>query len=446
MTARSTSARRRGSASRGRRPRRSAAAPVERVATVERLGRRGDGLVPAGDGLPAAHVAGALPGETVRIAQAGERGSLLAVLAASPDRVAPPCPHFGACGGCQLQHLAPEAYRAFKLGLVTEALAARGLDAPAPAFVAVPAAGRRRAVMRARRDRSGATVLGFSERRGHALVAIETCLVLVPGLAAALPALRGLAAAALGPGEAAALTAIETAEGIDVALATERGRGEADPAAVADAAAAFGSGAIPPLLRVVRDGDLVFQAEQPAIAIDGATVPLPPGAFLQASAAAEREMARHVTAGVAGARRIADLYAGLGTFAFPLSRIAPVHAVDADPALARALAAARPAAGHRPITTETRDLAAFPLSAAELDAFDAVVFDPPRAGAEALSVEIARSRVDRVVAVSCNPATLARDLALLAAKGFKITHLAAVDQFVHAAHIEVVATLRRTET
>ncbi len=427
---------------RGRRRAPARPAPeTERVATVERLGRRGEGRVPAEGALAAAHVPFALPGERVRIAQVRDRGRLLEVLSASPDRVAAPCRHFGACGGCALQHLAAPAYRAFKEDLFRTALAAAGLDPGAfPVdWRAVPPASRRRVTFTVRRERGGRTVLGFAEARSHRLVPVEGCLVLSPALAAALPALGALAAAVVPAGGEGRLVATAVEGGLDVAFA---GVGAApDPLAVADAAAAF---ADPPLLRATAGGEILYQAAEPVVRVADVAVPFPPGAFLQASAEAERAVADAVVAATDGARRVADLFCGLGTFALPLARRAAVHAVDGDGALVAALAAAaRRAAGLRPVATGVRDLMAFPLSARELSAFEAVVFDPPRAGAPALAGEIAAASVPLAIAVSCNPATLARDAARLVAGGFKIAHATLVDQFVYTAHLEVVMVLRR---
>lgn len=414
------------------RPRRQPPDAVERIVTIGRLGRRGDGV----GGEPPVYVPFALPGEEVRVRQSGVRGELVLLLSRSPRRAEPVCPHFGTCGGCALQHLAPEDYRAFKRDLVVAALAARGIAAEVEEPVVVPVASRRRAVFGAAR-RGGRLVFGFQRMRSHDLVDIATCPVLAPPLAARLPALRCLAEGLAGAGPLR-LTVTAAANGIDVAASAAGGPPD-DPGVVVEAAIAAG------LARLTVEGDLLYQAAEPVLDIDGLAVPLPPGAFVQASAEAERAMQALVVAGVGSARHVADLFSGLGTFTLPLARRAEVHAVDGDPALLETLArASRTSTGRRPIGVERRDLFAFPLAPDELARFDAVVFDPPRAGALAQAEALARSRVGSVVAVSCNPATLARDLAVLRDGGYTVARVTPIDQFVFSAHIEVVAMLKRS--
>ncbi|HZD24921.1 MAG TPA: RNA methyltransferase, partial [Alphaproteobacteria bacterium] len=188
----------------------------------------------------------------------------------------------------------------------------------------------------------------------------------------------------------------------------------------------------------------VAERRPPLIELGGVPVTPPPGAFLQATAEGEAALVRLVSEACAGAGRIADLYAGIGTFSFALARAAPVYAAEQDAAAVAALVAARNgAAGLKQIEAEMRDLVRRPLGPGELARFDAVVFDPPRAGAARQVEELARSKVPLVVAVSCNPATFARDSRTLADGGYRLERVTPVDQFLWSAHVELVATFRR---
>jgi 23S rRNA (uracil1939-C5)-methyltransferase len=198
------------------------------------------------------------------------------------------------------------------------------------------------------------------------------------------------------------------------------------------------------LARLTRHGDLVALARQPALRIGQAFVPLPPAAFLQATAEGEAALARLVLAACAGAAKVADLFAGIGPFALRLADRLRVLAVDDDEAALAALTrAAASTAGLKPIDVERRDLFRSPLVAAELKNFDAVVFDPPRQGADAQAQQLATSNVPHIVAVSCNPATFARDAAILTRAGYQLKEVTPVDQFRYAAHVEIVARLER---
>lgn len=364
---------------------------------------------------------------------------------ASPGRDAAPtnplghCPLFGRCGGCSVLDLTDAEYVATKTARLAQAFAARGLAPPMAPLQRSPLASRRRATFTAVRE--GRTIfVGYAEARSHTIVDVRVCPALAPPLAAALPAIRALAIAAAALSGQARLVATACANGIDIAITRpappkgKRRKDHREPPLVADDAA---------ILRVTIDGDLAFARETPVVVFDGVSVPLPPGAFLQATAEGEAALTRLVLAATEGAARVADLFAGLGTFAVPLTRRAAVTAVDADgPALDSLEAAMAHTSGRRPLAAVRRNLFHHPLSPAELAPFDAVVFDPPRAGAEAVARSLAASRVPTVVAVSCDPVTLARDAAILA-ESYEITQVTPVDQFVGTLHLEAVATLRR---
>ncbi len=360
----------------------------------------------------------------------------------APDEPLGRCPLFGRCGGCSVLDLSEAAYVAAKTARLRDAFAARGLSPPVATLRRSPLPSRRRATFTAVRE-GRTTRVGYAAARSHTIIDVPECPALAPPLAAALPAIRALAEAAAAPAGTARLTATLCANGIDVAITrpasprvarAKRGRPPPPPPLVADD---------PAILRVTVDGDIAFARETPVVTFDGVAVPLPPGAFLQATLEGEAALTALVVEATAGAARVADLFAGLGTFAVPLTRDAAVTAVDMEgPALDALAAAIARTSGRRPLAVLRRNLFGDPLSPAELAPFDAVVFDPPRAGAEAVARNLAASRVPTVVAVSCDPVTLARDAAILA-ESYEITQATPVDQFVGTLHLEAVTTFRR---
>jgi 23S rRNA (uracil1939-C5)-methyltransferase len=401
------------------------------IVTVDRLGHLGDGI--AGD----LFVPGALPGEVVEGTVDGDRLAGLRILTPSPDRVKPPCPHARTCGGCVLQHASDALVARWKEGIVATALRHQGIAAEVLPVLASPPRSRRRAVFHARRTKGGALV-GFHARGSAALVATPDCQLVSPGLRALLPALAALAEAGGSRGGELALTVTETATGADVAVTGGKALDAGLRQVLAGLAGARG------LARLTWDGEPVALAAVPRLRVGAAAVELPPGAFLQATAHGQQVLADAVLAATEGAARVADLFAGCGTFALPLAARAEVRAVEADPAMVRALdRAARHTPGLKRLTAEARDLFRRPLEPDELSRFDAVVIDPPRAGAEAQVGRLAAARVPVVVMVSCNPATFARDARILTGAGFRMGPVQPVDQFRWSPHVELVATFRR---
>ena len=329
-----------------------------------------------------------LPGETVSARVADDRGDLIEILTASADRVAPPCPHFGRCGGCALQHWETAPYLAWKREQVRQALAHRGLECEIADTVDCPPASRRRLALHARTGPNGPR-LGFKGRGSWSLVDIEVCPIADPALVRALPALKRLGGAFLGRAKSApTLHTTLTLSGIDVDVTGVEHAGlgvmRAQLGRVAEAAEAGD------FARVTQSGEILYQTRQPVVRFGAATVALPAGGFLQATAKAESVMSTLAVEAVRGAKRIADLFCGAGAFSFPLATVAPVVAADSSaPAIAALKAALASAPGLKPISAEARDLFRRPLSAEDLGKTDAVVFDPPRAGAEAQAVEIA---------------------------------------------------------
>jgi len=411
---------------------------------VAQLGAQGDGIAfYAGEPI---FLPFTVPGDRVRARLGarrglGREGRVVERIVSGPGRAVPPCRHFGRCGGCALQHLDPGIYQTVKLDALRTALERVGID---PAVVkplhVVPAA-RRRARLGLTRPRNPSLParIGFRERFRHDLVDLAECPVLEPELFAVVGELRPLASDLLAPGEAADLTLTRTDSGVDLLLeAAERPQ-----LAALETLARFAEDC--DLARVVwqtpAEEMLVVERRPVRAVLSGVPVLFPPGGFLQASAAAEAFLVESILAGIGSHRPVLDLFAGLGTFTFALVGNAAVHAVEGDARAARALAKA--AADHPSITVEQRDLARNPLTPEALGTYAAAVFDPPRAGAAKQAAALAASRIDAVVAVSCNPATVARDAARLISGGFRLERLMPVDQFVWTPHLELAAVFRR---
>ena len=428
---------------------------VEEEVEISAIGSRGDGLALAADGTHL-FVPYSTAGDRWRVAirqdaQAlargeGLRGEPVELLAAGPDRAEPACRHFGRCGGCTLQHLTAEAYEGWKVNQVRSALNRVGLDeVPVERLVTCQPGSRRRARLAALK-RGGKVWLGFNERMSHRLVDVEDCPVLTPRLMALVAPLRQMLVGLLPDGGDCDVMLADLAGGIDMLLIGPKrlGAGERDQLigfAMTEVARiswrASDSSGIEP----------VASRRPVMVEFDGLAVQPPPGTFLQASAEGEAALVSAVLAAInervaAGkpVRRIADLFAGLGTFSVPLSRIAAVHAVDGE---SPPLSALNKAAGALRLVTEPRDLFETPLTVKELSRFDAVVFDPPRAGATAQAAMLAQSRVPLVIGVSCNPSSFVRDARVLVDGGYRLVSVTPVDQFLWSTHIELVGVFQR---
>jgi len=403
---------------------------------IGELGSQGDGVAQH-EGRKV-FVPLALPGETVTAEVNGERAKLIEVVTPSPARVGQRCSHYGECGGCSLQHMADSSYLEFKRQQVVSALSFQRIDVAVEPAVAVPPRSRRRAVFAA--ARVGKTVVvGFHGRRSHHIVPIRDCAVVTPGLLALLPKLERLAADAASQKDALTITAVDTATGFDVAIT---GVAKGFPAdgrmKLVQLAGELG------LARLAINGDVAMELAAPMLHAGAAFLSPPPGGFLQACEPSEAAMVALVKDAVGDARKVVDLFSGSGTFSLPLASSATVHAVESDAAALAALdRAARKAQGLKPVTTEKRDLFRSPLTKDELKRFDAAVIDPPRAGAEAQTKQLAESKVARIAMVSCNAGTFARDLRILLDDGYKVTRVTPIDQFLWSPHIEVVASLER---
>ncbi|WP_193337628.1 class I SAM-dependent RNA methyltransferase [Devosia beringensis] len=395
------------------------------ITTITSLGHKGEGVAEI-DGHKV-FVPFALPGERVELELDGDRATLLGVIAPAANRIEPFCPHFGACGGCQLQHLDRPSYEAFKIGLIETPLRFAGIELSVSRFIDAAGAGRRRATLHARREG-----VGYMRLRSHQVHDIDACPILVPGLDKAPDIARAVFQAV---GEAD-VSLVATLSGLDVAIRTEKKQARHDR--VAPLVARF------KMARLALNGEMVLQAQPPIVEMGRARVELPIGSFLQATAEAENLLADYVLNAVdRKVKTVADLFCGLGPFALRLAEERPVKAFDNDRAGIAALDQARRfTKGLREITAKCQDLFRDPLTQYELN-YDFVVLDPPRSGAEAQVRELAKSKVKTVVMAACDARTFARDAAILVAGGYAMSDLVAIDQFTQSTHIEMAATFRR---
>ena len=414
---------------------------------IDSVGAQGDGV--ARDGERTLYVSFTNAGDRVRARLVEKRGDgilaeLVEVLEPGPGRTVPLCPLFGTCGGCALQHLDAETYAAWKTERLASALGRRGLgDVVVEPPVLVGPGTRRRASLAAVAT-AGGVVLGFSARHSHRVVDVDRCPLLLPALDRLLGPLRAVLATVLAPGERGQVQVSAASEGVDLLLALPSEPGLAGREALAAFADAHDVGRLS--WKPVDGGAAEPVIERRPLTVDvaGVAVPFPPGAFLQPSLEGERALAGLVAEGLGDVSRVVDLFAGLGTFSFALAGKARVHAVEgeAEAASRLELAAGRAGLGGR-VSAEVRDLERRPLLPDELARFDAALFDPPRAGAAAQAETLAASALPRVVGVSCNPNTFARDARLLVDGGFELVRVVPVDQFTWAAHVEVVGVFAR---
>lgn len=349
-----------------------------------------------------------------------------------------PCRHFGICGGCSLQNLTLEDYRRHKREQVQKALARAGLSRAAVSEPLLsPEKSRRRAVFKFGKEK-GRVVAGFHAARSHVIVDVQECLVLTKALLAFAETLRHGLMPILAEGEKGEVHVSETERGLDLAFRWAR---KLTPSLTAEMAKAFSGTDV---ARIVFNGEILLERAKPEIGFGEIKVVPPPHAFLQATREGEAALQARVAELIKSAKTIVDLFAGIGTFALPLARRAKIHAVEHDgEALAALAEAARKTSGLKPVTTEKRDLFKTPLTALELNRFDAAILDPPRAGAEAQVKSLSASKIARIAYVSCDAISFARDAAILVNAGFQMGVVTPVDQFLYSEHIELVAGFMR---
>jgi 23S rRNA (uracil1939-C5)-methyltransferase len=393
--------------------------------TILRLAARGDGMTADGRAVPLA-----APGDTLLADGSVQPG---------PHHQAPPCRHFPACGGCTLQHVDDAAYADYLVNRIASALHAQGLSAEIAAPHLSPPRARRRASLRA--ERIGKRILlGFNEAQSRRVVDLAECWILLPELFALLAPLRRLLATLLPDKRGCGVEIALADQGIDLLLTGIQAEGLAAIEALNDFAQAH------TLARISVDGGYGAEARwEPrpvTVTLGGVAVGLPAGGFLQATADGEQALLDAVRDTVGAAKTVADLFSGLGTFALPLSTTARVLAAEGARDAILSLKSAAGAA-QRPVVADHRDLFRRPYTAAELSRFDAVVLDPPRAGAKEQAEALAGAQCGRIAYVSCNPATFARDAKALIDGGWTLEGIRPVGQFRWSTHVELAAAFGR---
>jgi 23S rRNA (uracil1939-C5)-methyltransferase len=411
--------------------------------TVTSLGSLGDGL--ATHGGKTVFIPKACAGDRVRVRivhenRDGLQAAITQVLEPGLLRQAAPCPYFDACGGCTMQQLVPDAYRGFKTRLLRQALERAGFgDAPADCAFAAPGTRRR---VEFKLSRAGANPeLAFHGLHSHDAVAINECLLLTPALHALIAPLNDYLAQGLPADSLYSVGLTDADVGLDMLL-TFSGTPMPHLPALDDVAQKLGISRISARL---KDGRAwVAHRRGPVeMVLAGAHVPLPPDAFLQATREGQAWLTRIALEAAAGAEKVVDLFCGIGSYSIPLAQSARVLAVELDTAMVDALIEAAKNAGVKTLSAGARDLFRQPLTAAELAGYGAAIINPPRLGARAQCEQIAASGISRVGMISCNPATFARDVAILKKAGFSMQRVQAMDQFLWSRHLEIAAVMTR---
>ena len=417
--------------------------------TIDRLGGRGDGIAETPEGP--VFVPNALPGEEilVRLGKPRAEGMAASVVerrSDSPDRIEPVCRHFTRCGGCQTQHLAQPAYAAWKRDLLLDTLARRGFDDPALVADVTLCPPERRRLRFAAIGRKGEAVVGFNARNSNQVIELAECPIADPRIVALLEPLRQILGEILTPKMACDLEIVATEDSIDLLLISRISMNGKRRGQLIEFAGEHGISRVSFQQDERFPPEVIVQFEAPLVRYGATAVAFPPGAFLQPSAAGEQALLAAVQLLIPpGTMRVVELFAGCGTFGLPLAAAGfRVAAYEGDAAMIQALgqAAGRASLGGR-ITGHTRDLARQPVRAEEMVGADMVLLDPPRNGAPGQAEQIAASVVPTVVYVSCNPASFARDAAVLADGGYVLRQVIPVDQFVYTPHIELVALFQR---
>jgi 23S rRNA (uracil1939-C5)-methyltransferase len=403
-----------------------------RILAIDHLNAAGEGAARTDDGLTI--VPFALPGDVLRVDQAGRIDE---IITPSPNRTEAFCAHFGRCGGCAFQHMKLEAYAAFKQEMVQKALDRDGIAVSVSPTIIAHGTGRRRAIVHIRFGQGGAKA-GFMAARSHDLISMDKCPILIPELASVFEVAKAVTAPLAGRNKPLDVQVSSSINGLDVDV---RGHGEPDARerirliAVAEKL---------DLARISIHREIIVERRPPILMVADLPVILPPRAFLQATSEAESVIGDLVLAGIGKAKSVADLFCGIGPFALRLAAKVKVHAVDEGKESVAALErASRTKQGLKAVTTEARDLFRRPLLPKELAAYDAIVVDPPRAGAEAQMRQIVTAKVKTVVSVSCDLQSFIRDAKILASGGYKLESLTPVDQFAWTRHIELVGVFRR---
>jgi len=398
---------------------------------IKNLSIQGDGITDGPDGP--LYIPFTLPDEMVEGDIDDNRIPKPRIVEPSSDRVKAPCPHFKTCGGCSMQHASDAFLADWKTDIVRNALAAQGLTCEFRTIITSPAQSRRRATFAAQRTKKG-VLIGFHGRASDTVVAIPSCKLLHPDILATMPALEALTKIGASRKAGISISVTQSAAGADISVLDAK---ESDGPMMVELGTLVEQFK---LSRLSWNGEVVAMRAAPVQTFDGINVSPPVGAFLQATEAGQITLTKTVLDAVGDAKRVVDLFAGCGTFSLPLAKHAQVLAVEGNAPLLGALDTAwRVAEGLKTLETHKRDLFRNPMLKEDLKKIEAVVIDPPRAGAKAQCEALAEADIPRIVFVSCNPVTFARDAKILVNAGYIIDWVQVVDQFRWSAHVELVA-------
>jgi 23S rRNA (uracil1939-C5)-methyltransferase len=413
----------------------SAASPV--LVTVNSLGGLGDGIADIGD--KPVFISKSCAGDKLEIRIVSEtkenaRGEIISVIEPGPGRAKPPCVYFSECGGCSLQHLSQTAYQNFKRKMAQDAITYSGFAKTKIETIFLPAATRRRVEFK-----WTGNSLAYYAARSHDMVPVENCVILHPKLEALMKPLAK-ALTKFSNIKTVGLTLADS--GIELLLGLSDNH-RPDKTAFEQLAASLKLSRVG-IISENREYSTAVKNDPMFMNFGGYDVAFPPDAFLQACSEGQKLLTDAVLKGVGDAKHVVDLFSGIGTYSFPLSKQAVTHAVELDLPMVQSFKKNIKTLGlTERLSVEERDLFRKPLSAKELNRFDAIVINPPRIGAKEQTRQIAESTVKRVVMVSCNPATFARDAKTLKTAGFALAHAEAIDQFVYSPHLEIVAVFQR---
>ena len=407
---------------------------IDYTGEITKINNKGLGIVQDDSGRPLIEVPFSLPGEVVHY-KSDKEGLIKSVvlIKSSEHRTKPSCPQFEKCGGCSLQHASEKFVSGWKEEVVSEALRKRNISSPFKSISISSNFSRRRAAFSARRTKKG-TIVGFNERNSENIISVGGCVVLHPLILKFIVGLEKITAVVCSRSGRVKFFVSTSQNGLDVVVEGGKKINLNDVRKLTSIARDYN------LARLSWDGELIALLSSPDQKISGIKVLPPDKFFMQTSKEAEEVMVRDVLEALDNAKNVADLFSGLGTFTLPIARSMKVISFESSPKMLKSLDIAyKNSSGLKPIKTIVRNLYKNPVKAKELHTVDAVIINPPRAGAEAQVKELVKSNISKIISISCNPETFARDSEILVRGGYRLEWLRVVDQFRYSHHIELIA-------